>query len=190
MPRRRKNGPRRKRVSRQVDSLHYPLLYSFYAGATVVTYTKALYETFDRHRAFRISAISGEFSATKFPVLVTMQLFAPVSAADNTWSSRVILVPTGVVRRFRFRIPATANLWYPSNTSDTTVLFQIAGECVNKSQIGQVIGSVYLTIQLRPLEFDATCPKVMTLLPNIGCSSVTSESIEVLSSSDEEYFST
>lgn len=190
MPRQRKRGPRRKGGSR-IDTVHYPLVYSLSAGQEADTSVKSLYETFDRRRAFRIAALSGEFSASIFPVLVSFQLYSPVSKADNIWTSRLMVVPTGVVRKFRFRIPVTANSWYPSDTSATTILMKLIASCTDKTMKGHLTGTVYCTIQMRPLEWDSSCPTMMQTRPSGSLqfdATSSKSSIEVLSS-DEEYFS-
>lgn len=184
---------RRGRRSGAIDLLHFPLLYFAQAGNQVVTSVKSLQQVFDRNRAFRIASFRGEMTAIKYPVVVQFLAFSPVNTSDNVWSSPLMTVPTGVVRRFRFRIPAAENQWYPSDAADNTVIFQLNVLCLNKDFPGYVEGGATLMFQMRPVEVLPACPKLMEAHPFPSTSAVEtpSPSVSVLgSSSDEEYFST
>lgn len=189
MPRRRRSTRRKRNLE---DIVHFPLAYSFNAGSGGETNVGTIGEAFDRTRPFRIGALWGELSSIKYPTLVQFQAFSPVNASDNTWTSPQILVPTGTVRRFRYRIPAT-NGWYPSDTATTTKLLILYGDCIDKSFVGHVVGNAYLEIHLRPRDIVAPCsvsvmsPLSPWLHPRSGDSPSVSQIPE--ESSSDEYFS-
>lgn len=157
MPR-RNNRQKRRRSGARVDTLHYPVVYVLGPGQSAVTTVKSLSEQFDRHRAFRVSSVRYQFSSEKAPCTVYSVAFSPVNTADSVWASRPLLVPTGTVVRGSWRIPVTATGWYPSDTLDTTYLFQVFCNCPLKGWPGRVSGTATFAIQLRPWEPDTSCP--------------------------------
>lgn len=154
MPNRRRG--RRPRAQR-VDSVRYPLFYIIHAGTTGTTTVRSISDTFDRSRAFRISHITGEASCTKAPVFFYIEVYSPVSTADNVWASPVHLAVVGPKTRFRYAIPATVDLWYPAQSADTTVLMKVVTLCESKDVVGILSAVCYVTVQMRPVEPTTEC---------------------------------
>lgn len=152
-----KRGGKKNRSRRRLDVATFPLAYSFDAGHGGKTTVATISDSFDRRRPFRIAEISGELSASGFPVLVQFQAYGPVSSADNIWSSKEFVVPTGTTRKFRYHLPATMG-WFPSDAVSSTPLLVIYGDCVNKERVGRVTGVCFATVLLRPIEVQAGCP--------------------------------
>lgn len=181
--------PRRSRGSGRTDFLHFPLLFGSFAGTSRVTTIDSIKETFDRSRAFRIAMIRGEISAAKYPVPLQIEAYSPVNTSNNTWTSPVFVIPTGVVRKFTFRIPPASTQWYPALAATTTTLLQLNFICGDKNYIGYASGVLTLTIEMRPYEMIASCPALM--LDPAMSTPCSSSSVSVLEeSSDDEYFST
>lgn len=153
---RRRRGGRRSRV----DVDRYPLLYRIKAGQSGITYVTTISDTFDRTRPFRIGAIRGEMSSEGSPAAIQIQVYGPISSSDNIWSSPVLVIPTGTIRRFRYRIPPT-NGWFPSGVNLQTPLMQIFANCVATTDTSVVHGMCYITILMRPREIDNSCPRGM-----------------------------
>lgn len=197
MPNKGRKPGRRRARGRNIDTIHYPLIYEFAWGSGGETFVRTLADTFDRRRPFRIAGLYGEFSAQKAPTIVQFMLWGPANSADNVWSSKLITISTGTTRRFRFRVPVTATGWYPSDTSPDTRLMAVYSQCPSKSPSGMVVGHVYVVVAMRPIELSHTCPSLMEVAPTPGTSGIrargsecsTLSSIEVISS-DDEYFST
>lgn len=186
-----KRQQRRRRRQVRLDKVTYPLFYNIGAGHGASTTCQTMASTFDRTRAFRISAIHGTFSALNVPCFVQFHVFAPTSSADNTWASPVLEVPVGPLRRFRYRIPASANLWYPSDVALNTVLLQCFNICISKElSTGIAFGNCYATVLLRPEEPSVSCPKLNVQPSTSFGVDNDGDSIAVISDSDDEYFST
>lgn len=162
-----KNKRKNKKNLKNIDTVHYPIFWNAETGTSAITTTKTLTSQFDRNRAFRVSQIKGEASSTDFPVIVQIEVFGPETPNDNIWSSKPFMIPTGVVRRFNFRIPKTTNLWLPAEVASTFPLFRANFICIDKTRVGKIIGNLLVSIQLRPLEVDYSCPKLM-IQPNVS----------------------
>lgn len=162
----RKNNGRRGRKSGGGDHIRLPLNYCFVSvTGTAQTTIETLAKTFDRKRAFRVAHVSGEFTAAKFPATIQFELFGPSSTADNIWSSPQMVVPLGVLRRFSFRIPASATGWFPSEAATSTPICQLANICLNSAAKSVLIGLITLKIALRPYEASDVCPSLQTVVP-------------------------
>lgn len=184
MPRRRTRG-RRQRGGGGIDKVHYPLAYSLAAGHEADTSIASIVNAFDRTRPFRISALRGEFSATKFPCVVQIQLYGPINSSDNVWSSPWLTIPTGTLRRFRYRVPASATGWYPSDTSVSTILMKVLNFCTNTGQVGVITGSIVAVVSMRPIEGKLACVSIQRSYPSASVGAAGSFATED-SSSDSE----
>lgn len=156
-----KRKPTAKRGGASFDLIHFPLVYSFNAGSGGVTTVQTVTEAFDRRRPFRISAATFELSAYKYPVLCQVDMFSPVSSADNAWSAPSFLVPTGTTVRRVYRgmqLP-----FYPAETALTTTLMQVFGICIDKNTVGHVLGKCELVLELGARELDYACSVMCTV---------------------------
>lgn len=159
MPRRRKRRQKQNFRRRPLAQFQvYPVFYRIKAGQSAVTTVNTLSETFDRTRAFRIASFTYEFTSTNSAISIYLKAFGPVSSADNVWTSRPILLPTGSVRRGRVRIPVTITGWYPSDTSLNTYLFQVVTVCVSKAGDSVCVGHISFKIDVQPYEPTSACP--------------------------------
>lgn len=158
---RRRSHLRKSRGS--VDTLHLPLTYDFTQTGASVTTISTLASTIDRRRAFRIAGIRGEIACYKYPVLIQFQVFGSVNNADNVWSTQIMTIPEGSLRRFTHRIPVTSTGWYPSDAALTTSVCQLVNLCTSKATQGGLKGTVILTLELQPFEGDPSCPSLQAV---------------------------
>lgn len=182
-------GRSRRRRAVRLDKVHFPVFYTITSASSALTTVATLADTFDRTRPFRISAIRGEFVSIKYPSFVQITIYSPTSSSDNTWSSPVLSIPVGPLKRWRFRIPSSANLWFPSGSATQTPLMQVYNICTSKDYHGVVQGMAYVEVSMRPVEVSNACP-ALNVQPTVAVPSTSSDQhgFEVLSSGDE-YFS-
>lgn len=178
MPKKNKN---RKNKSNAIDLVHYPVIWMINAGQSAQTTVKSLHEQFDRRRPFRVASVSFEFSSEKAPSVIYAVAYSPESSVDSVWTSKPILIPTGTVRRGRWRIPVTTNSWFPSDVQDTFPLFQVYCNCPQKGFPSRVNGLGTFSIKMGPWEFNTSCPGMMQIQPCIAEQEDDSSEISIIS---------
>lgn len=147
-----------------VDVIHVPLMYDFTSAGASTTSVSSLGTVSDRRRAFRPAGVRGEIACYKFPALVQFQVFGPVSSSDNVWSTPVMAISPGQLRRFSHRIPASATSWFPSDANQATVVCSLVNICTNKGTQAGLKGTVHLQLDLRPFEPDTSCPALQSVV--------------------------
>lgn len=160
MGRRRNRKNKRSTYNRRITTLRAPLTYVVTTPGKYVTTVQTLQETFDRDRPFRISALRYEACSDAKPFIIQFQAFGPVSKADNTWCSPLLLVGESL-RRGHFVIPPTVVGWYPSDTAVATPLMQLVVTCEDKTRAVSGLLVVYADIQIGDRETDGTCPAII-----------------------------
>lgn len=169
----------RRPAIRRLDSLRFPLVFSIKSGEESQTTIASLQEVFDRTRTFRISSIHGEFNAIKYPALIQVELFGVASSTDNTWTSPALNISTGVRRTFNYRIPATVTGWFPSGAVATWPLLRVSNICYDKNLVNSIIGTINLTIVMRPRELDKSCPTIHYGTPTVSSTSTSFSNLEI-----------
>lgn len=174
MPQRRR---RASRPMRRMEVVRFPIAYYLKEGETSTSTASTIGDTYDRTRAFRVSSIRGKMATDGHAVPFYFEFFGPVSAADNVWTSSVMLAtPNGT--RFSLKIPVTSTGWYPSQTAASTPLFKLVAVCCSVKNAA-LVGSATVTVDLRPLELSNACPSLHTgdlMLPSPPSSDPDSDS--------------
>lgn len=160
-----KRSKRVRRARNGIDRIHFPLTYNFTEAGASVTTIETLSQTFDRRRAFRVAGFRGEIAAYKYPITVQFEVYGPQNTSDNVYATPAMVVPTGTVRKFARRLPASATGWFPSESALTTRICQLVNICTSKNVMGGLVGAVTLLIDLRPFELPDTCPTVQEFVP-------------------------
>lgn len=178
MPHNRRSRAGKNRRHPRLDRVVYPIFWSSQSGSATQSTAQTISSTFDRTRAFRVGLIQGEVSATDYPTLCQIEVFGPETSSDNVWACKPFLIPTGIARRFRYHIPALVTLWFPAEVALSYPLFRANFICVDKSRVSKVTGCVSVTVLLRPVEVDYSCPKLM-VQPNVTSEHSESETTDV-----------